>query len=256
MQFGPAGTPIGYYDRPRIGPGDAIGDERIGPMSTATKPPPTTGDEQVTTLTFEPGGAAKFLDVLARPEGRLYYRGERVTIVAPSFAHEQGVVYLGSIVENIAIELEIGCRSVRSTLFRHDELGRGAMPDCSYYFENRQAIRLTKKGHIDLSAAPPPDLVVEVVWTHGPAEAMEIDKALRVPEVWLYDILTANLQFLHLDPGGNYGPRPRSRALPFLSPGEVLDQIRGIAPDEDDHRWRRRVRTWARDVLGPRRIVG
>src|SRR5690606_25660650 len=104
------------------------------------------------------------------------------------------------LVEEIVVELEIGCRSVRSTLFRHDELGRGAMPDCSYSFENRHAIRLTGKGHIDLSAGPPPDLVVEVAWTHEPSEAMEIDGALGVPEVWLYDIPTANVQFLHREP--------------------------------------------------------
>lgn len=226
-------------------------------MSTATKaPPPMAGGEQVTTLDFFPGGAARFLDDLARPEGRVIYRGERVTIVAPSFAHEQGVIYLGAIIEEIVVELEIGCRAVRSTLFRHDELGRGAMPDGSYYFENRHAVRMTERGHIDLSACPPPDLVVEVVWTHRADEVLEIYRALGVPEVWLYDIPTANLQFLHRDGDGGYVPRPRGRALPFVSPGEVLDQIRGISPDEDDHRWRRRVREWARDVLGPRRNDG
>lgn len=230
-------------------------------MSTATKPAPPTppstiGGEQVTTLEFFPGGMAQFLDVLARPEGRLYYQDQRATIVAPSFAHEQGVVRLGAIVEDIIVELEIDGRNVGSTLFRHDILGRGAMPDGAFYFENSGAIQLTEKGHIDLSAGPPPDLVIEVVWTHKPTAALEIYRTLGVPEVWLYDIPTANLQFLQLDPSGAYTPRPRGRSLPFLSPGEVLDLIRGIAPDEVDHRWRRRVRNWARDVLGPRRNDG
>ena len=228
-------------------------------MSTATgpaPPPPMAGGELVTTLEFDPGGTAQFLDVLARPQGRLYYRDERVTIVAPSFAHEEGLGYLVSLIEEIVVELEIGCRSARSTLFRHDELGQGAMPDGSYSFESRHGIRLTKKGHIDLSAGPPPDLVVEAVWSHKATEAMEIYRALGVPEVWLFDIPAARLQFLHLGSDGNYAPRPRGRALPFVTPGEVLDQIRGIAPGEDDHQWRRRLRAWARDVLGPRRIDG
>ena len=225
-------------------------------MSTATRATTEAVGDRVTVLDFGPGGAAAYLDGLTRREGRIYYRDERVTIVSPSFMHEQGVVQIGAVVDLIVEELEIDCRSVASTMYRRDGVRRGAMPDCSYYFENRDAIRLTAKGHIDLDAGPPPDLVAEIVWTHGADEVLEIYRALGVPEVWLYDMPTANLQFLHLGPDGNHAPRPRSRALPFLTPGEVLDQLRGIAPNESDHRWRRRIRTWARDVLGPRRNGG
>ena len=222
-------------------------------MSTATRATTEAVGDRVTVLDFGPGGAAAYLDGLTRREGRIYYRDERVTIVSPSFAHERGVVDIGALVELIAEELDIGFRAASSTLYRRDDLGQGAMPDRSYYFENRHAICLTPRGHIDVEAGPPPDLVV---WTHRPGEVMEIYRNLRVPEVWLYDVPTANLQFLQLGTAGVFEPRPRSRALPFLSPGEVLDQIRGISPVEDDQRWRQRLRAWARDVLGPRRNDG
>ena len=225
-------------------------------MSTATKLAAEEVGDLVTVLDFEAGGAVAYIDGLTRREGRIYYRDERVTIVSPSFMHEQGVVQLGAVVDEIIVELEIDCRSVASTMYRRDGVRRGAMPDCSYYFENRNAIRLTAKGHIDLDAGPPPDLIAEVVWTHGPDAVMEIYRALGIPEVWLFDVPTANLQFLHLDRTGNYVPRPHGRALPFVTPGEVLDQLRGIAPNEPDYRWRRRLRTWAREVLGPRRNDG
>ena len=155
----------------------------------------------------------------------------------------------------ICEELEIESSPAGSVLFRRDDLERGVMPDRAYYFEHIGALNEVTET-VDLRRYPPPDLVLEVVWSHGPKEALEILSELKVPEVWVYEIPEERLQFLQLDGHGSYVPQPRSRSFPFLEPEDVLGQLRSAVQGEPYFRWKRRLRDWVRGTLAPRRTEG
>jgi len=221
-------------------------------MEPAAEARPEVRGDTVTTIDVGPHGLDAFLKAVQRLPGRLRYRDGRVTLVSPSYPHERGNDHLDDIVEMICDELDIDYSAAASTLYQRDDLDRGIEPDQSYYIAHQGAIHEVEKG-VDLRLYPPPDLVIEVVWSHSARVALEILQAMGVPEVWLYNVSARALQFLHLDDAGTYQPQTRSRAFPFLTTEDVLEQLRSGPANEPHNRWKRRLRAWVRDVLGPRR---
>lgn len=63
---------------------------------------------------------------------------------------------------------------------------------------------------------PVPDLAIEVVWTHGGLDKLEVYRRLGVPEVWFWQ--DGGLRFFQLQ-GDRYLPASRSQILPELDPG-------------------------------------
>ena len=224
-------------------------------MSTAVERRPRVEAEMVTTLEVGPGGLARFLELVPRHPGRIYYRDGSLTIVSPTSNHERGVRFFGLIVDMISVELEIPFRGMRSTLFVRDDLEKGVEPDASFYFEGRHAIA-GLEGSIDLRQHPAPALVLEAVWTHGVGPVLEIYAAMGVPEAWVYDIPSSSVTFLRLGEDGRYSPMESSVVFPFLTASEVAEQLRSISDEADDGHIFRRFRVWAREVLGPRRGHG
>ena len=224
-------------------------------MSTAVQSRPRADGEMVTTLEVGPGGLARFLELVPRHPGRIYYRNGSLTIVSPTYRHERGVTFFGEIVNVIAEELEIPFHITRSTLFVRDDLEKGAEPDASFYFEDRHAV-LEVERSIDLNRYPAPALVLEAVWTHGAGPVLSIFAAMGVPEAWVYDIPSSNVTFLGLDEDGRYSPMESSVVFPFLTASDVAEQLQLVSAEDDDGRVLRGLRAWAREVLGPRRGHG
>ena len=224
-------------------------------MSTAVARRPRVEADMVTTLEVGPGGLARFLELVPRHPGRIYYRNGSLTIVSPTYKHERGVTFFGEIVNVIAVELEIPFHITRSTLFFRDDLEKGVEPDASFYFEDRHAV-LEVDRSIDLSHYPAPALVLEAVWTHGAGPVLSIYAAMGVPEAWVYDIPSSSVTFLQLDENGRYSPTESSLVFPFLTSPEVAEQLRSVSDEADDGLVLRRFQTWAREVLGPRRGNG
>ena len=224
-------------------------------MSTTIKSRPRANGDMVTTLEVGPGGLARFLELVPRHRGRITYLNGNLTIMSPSFNHERGVFCFGSIVNVIAEELEIPFLATRSTLFVRDDLEKGVEPDASYYFEDRHAIT-GLEGSIDVRHHPTPALVLEAVWTHSATAALAIHAALGVPEAWVYDIPSTTVTFLALDHLGVYRAQELSRIFPFLTSADVVEQLRAASAENDDGRVHRQLRSWAREVLGPRRGDG
>jgi hypothetical protein len=83
--------------------------------------------------------------------------------------------------------------------------------------------------------------MVEVVATHDATRALLNCRELRVPEVWVYRVRRRSLEFPHLDAEGNYLPAPTSRALPFLTPADVVPWVED-ATVEPDNLWEERLR--------------
>lgn len=212
---------------------------------------PPMGD-MVITLELGDGGLDGYLELVGDRSGPLIKCLDgSLTLVSPSHQHERGESRLDDFVKVVCDELEIDHRTARSTLLRPPgKLNDGIEPDSCYYIQHEADARHAG-DHLDLSQIPPPDLLVEVVVSHGPSKSLDICLLLGVPEVWVHHPRSGKLQFLILQ-DGRYAGRTRSRCFPFLAPADVLPWL--ISPeDEPDNRWRRRLRDWVREVLAPRR---
>ena len=69
--------------------------------------------------------------------------------------------------------------------FKRRKRRRGLEPDECYWIQSEPMVR--GKDKIDLRRDPPPDLVIEVDWTHSSLDRLAIFAALLVPEVWRFD---------------------------------------------------------------------
>lgn len=101
-----------------------------------------------------------------------YLEGE-LELMSPSLDHELIKSLLGQIVESFAAEWGIDLWPVGSWTIRHAPSARGAEPDECYTLGDPHARNV-------------PDLVIEVVWTSGGIDKLEIYRGLRVPEVWFW----------------------------------------------------------------------
>jgi Uma2 family endonuclease len=118
--------------------------------------------------------------------------------------------------------------------------------DETYYFASEAEVR--GKDEIDLEIDPPPDLAVEVVWTHKADAAVEVYRRLGVPEVWIAD--GRKLTIFVLQPSGDYEQAESSRALP-VSAAEIHEWT-VERTEENETAWMKAVRLWAREVVAPR----
>lgn len=94
-------------------------------------------------------------------------------IMSPSPEHESIKSVLGRLVEAYCLERDIEFRTVGSWTLENKALGRGVEPDeCWVFGPARQATA--------------PDLAIEVVWTSGGIDKLEIYRKLGVREVWYW----------------------------------------------------------------------
>jgi Uma2 family endonuclease len=212
--------------------------------------------DMVIELEIGPGNLDGFLEVVGEERGpRIKYLEGRLTLLSPSEDHERAADRLDALIKGVCVVLGIGYRAYGSTLFRRPGLDHGIEPDKSYYVQNCDSV---KGREIDLEIDPPPDLVVEIVVSHGAAKAMAICRGLRVPEVWVYHVRPPRLEIFHRKTtgkrAGNYAPADASLALPFLRPDEVATWL--SEGEEDDGAFDRRLREWVRSELAPRFLPG
>jgi Uma2 family endonuclease len=179
---------------------------------------------------------------------RMLYLDGDLLLMSPLYPHERLKTRLGRFVSVVVEELDIPCTPAGSTTFRLQEKGGGVEGDESYYFENEPLIR--GKGTIDLRVDPPPDLAIEVVFTHDADEALEVYRRLGVPEVWVRDEDELIIRVLGSD--GQYSVSSSSRSLPFLTAAEVFDWV-GRPQTESETRWLKDLRRWVAETLPARR---
>jgi len=122
-----------------------------------------------------------------RSASRFFYDRGVLELVRPSFGHEQIARVIASLVEELAVELDIDVVGAGSTTFKREDLARGFEPDASFYF-SQNAAKVRGKRRISLDAGdPPPDLVVEADITSPSASKLPIYASLGVAEVWRHD---------------------------------------------------------------------
>jgi len=155
-----------------------------------------------------------------RSAPRISYLDGEVEIMSPSRSHETIKSMIGRLVEAYCLEREIPFRPIGSWTLKSKPKRRGAEPDECYIFGAADADR--------------PHLAIEVIWTSGRLDKLEIYRKLGVAEVWVWRRNQIQPYVLH---GSGYEPAEQSTVLPgldlvllasFLDRPTAFDAIRGF----------------------------
>lgn len=130
---------------------------------------------------------------------RIAYLEGEVEIMSPSQAHEAIKSMIGRLVETYCLEQGIPFSTYGSWTLKDRTKDRGAEPDECYIFGAEPTGR--------------PQLAIEVVWTSGRIDKLDIYRQLGVAEVWYWR--RGKIQPYCLR-GERYEPVVASEALPGL----------------------------------------
>lgn len=130
---------------------------------------------------------------------RISYLEGELEIMSPSRTHECVKSLIGCLVETYCLEAGVRFQPLGSWTLKDAPKERGAEPDECYIFGDQDADR--------------PHLAIEVVWTSGRIDKLDIYRKLGVAEVWYWrnDVLS-----LYRLEGERYVPIKRSVVLPGL----------------------------------------
>jgi Uma2 family endonuclease len=145
-------------------------------------------------------------------EAELAVRGEKsvprisflkgtLELMSPSRDHERISAWIARLVEVFAEEHGVELSPYGSWTLKHPELA-GAEPDECYVVG-------------DEPGKPRPDLAIEVVWTSGGIDKLEIYRWLGIAEVWFWIDEQISIHALR---GDRYEKLGRSACLPGLDP--------------------------------------
>ena len=191
------------------------------------------------------------------PEGchiQIDFDGKDVELMSPSLPHDDCKGLLGQLVEIVAEELEIPYKSAGQTTWKRPELARGLESDECYFFrpEKLDAVaearaRRSKK----IADYPNPDLGIEVDLSPSKIDRPGIYAALGVTEVWRFEVERGQIMIERLGSDQAYHPAEESGFLPIRA--EEIHRWVALEDSRDESAWARRLRTWVRTELTPRR---
>jgi Uma2 family endonuclease len=130
---------------------------------------------------------------------RMSYLEGEVEITSPSRDHEQIKSYIGRLLEAWCIDRGIRVSPFGSWTLTDEDVERGAEPDECYIFGTERRDR--------------PQLAIEVEWTRGGLNKLEIYRKLGVGEVWYWRKGAIEVYLLN---GTTFTRAERSRVLPEL----------------------------------------
>lgn len=134
---------------------------------------------------------------------RFTYTHGVLELMTPSINHESHKKTLARLIEAYAEEREIEMEGFGSWTLKIRTKNIGIEPDECYLLG-------------PLTAEPVlPDLAIEVVWTSGGLDKLEVYRELEVPEVWFWERSELHIFLLHTDA---YQKNARSKLLPDLDP--------------------------------------
>jgi len=117
---------------------------------------------------------------------RLFYNQGDLEIMAPlSLLHENDNRLLEVLIGVLVEELDLEIKRTGSVTCKREDLERGAEPDSCYYIQHEAFVR--NKDKIDFDNDPPPDLVVDIEYTHSALPKLSLYASLGVPELWRYN---------------------------------------------------------------------
>jgi Uma2 family endonuclease len=106
-----------------------------------------------------------------RPVPRIAFAEGVLELMSPSRNHEALKKTLARLLEAYAEERDLDLNGFGSWTLKNPTVERGAEPDECYALGPRREV---------------PDLVIEVVWTHGGLDKLKLYAQLGVPEVWMW----------------------------------------------------------------------
>lgn len=142
---------------------------------------------------------------------RITYLEGTVELMAPSRYHERDKKRLARLLEVWAEERGVELEGYGSWTVKSEEDERGAEADECYVV-----------GPHDPDAIEHPDIAIEVVWTSGGIDKLEVWRLLGAREVWFWE--NGALSF-HALRGDVYEEVPRSEILPELDPALLVEQM-------------------------------
>lgn len=131
---------------------------------------------------------------------RFAYLEGTLEIMSPARSHEHIKSMIGSLVEAWCMERDLDIMPYGSWLLESKTHRRGIEPDECYVVG-------------EVTDPDVPDLAIEVVWSSGGLDELDIYRRLRVREVWFWMDETLHLYGLR---GNGYEPLARSEVLPGL----------------------------------------
>jgi Uma2 family endonuclease len=131
---------------------------------------------------------------------RMAYLDGMLELMSPSKDHERIKSYIGRLIEAYALERGLDLSPYGSWTLKRAPSKAAVEPDECYIVGAEQ-----EKSS--------PDLAIEVTWTSGGIEKLEIYRRLRVSEVWVWDQGTIQV---HVLTGEHYEPAARSHVFPDL----------------------------------------
>jgi Uma2 family endonuclease len=131
---------------------------------------------------------------------RVAFLDGALELMTPSKDHERNKSYVGCLLEAYALERGIDLSPYGSWTLKSAPRQSGAEPDECYIVGADQGRER-------------PDLAIEVVWTSGGIDKLEVYARLGVPEVWFWK--DGRIQ-VHVLRGGLYESAARSALFPEL----------------------------------------
>ena len=155
---------------------------------------------------------------------RLSYLSGILEIMSPSRSHELDKKAIGRLLEAYLEEKQIHFWGLGSTTFRKEDQQAGKEPDECYCIGTDKDI---------------PDLAIEVIYTSGGVDILNIYQRLGVREVWLWQ----NKQFtIYCLQDNHYQQINQSQLLPDLDLVLMAEYITISDPLEAIIQWRQQVR--------------
>ena len=132
---------------------------------------------------------------------RITYVEGTLEIMSPSRTHDEIKSYIGCLVEAWCLERGVEFTPYGSWTLKNKREERGVEADECYVFGTEPKRKRR------------PDLAIEVVWTSGGIDKLEVYRKLGVREVWYYE--DGRIQ-VHVRRGVHYEPVAESEALPGI----------------------------------------
>lgn len=180
-------------------------------------------------------------DIRANWHVRMTYDRGTLEMMVNSNRHENVKRLIGQLIEAFTAELNIPRRSFSATTWKRRDIDKGLEADECYYIHSHELV--SSRPEVDLAEDPPPDLALEVIFSHDDLNKMAIYAALGVPEVWRWE--DGELQSLRLIEG-QYAACEMSFNLPMLRVKdleEFLDPMLAL----DESAWINSFRGWVRE---------
>jgi Uma2 family endonuclease len=165
-----------------------------------------------------------------RPVPRITYLEGDLELMSPSLPHESIKSMIGCLVEAWCLEKGVDITPYGSWTLENKESERGVEPDECYVLG-------------DVPAPERCDLAIEVIWTSGGIDKLEVYRKLGVREVWIWK--RGRIEVFALR-GERYEAIERSELLPGIDLAELVRFVEQQPMTRAVREYRARLREQAR----------